>query len=79
MLPFYAILHARMRVLRLVALLRRIVQTLCFPSPLPQEARVLGIPRSAIPNLPAPPSESDLKRAQELLASMLASFMSSEL
>jgi hypothetical protein len=43
------------------------------------DARDLGIPASAIPQLPANPTEPELRAARDRLAGMIASFLSSGL
>ena len=43
------------------------------------DARNLGIPASAIPQLPARPTAAELRAARDRLAGMMASFLSAEL
>ena len=43
------------------------------------DARDLGIPASAIPQLPTNPTEAELRAARDRLAGMIASFLSSGL
>ena len=44
-----------------------------------QEALTLGIPSSAIPELPAQPTAQDLRTARERLEGMVQSFLSAAL
>lgn len=53
-----------------------------MPCPIPQmaaDARTLGIPASAIPQLPAQPTAAELQAARDRLAGMMASFLSAGL
>lgn len=43
------------------------------------DARALGIPASAIPQLPERPTEADLRAVRERLAGIVASFLSAGL
>lgn len=53
--------------------------TACLPAQMVADARDLGIPASAIPQLPTNPTEAELRAARDRLAGMIASFLSSGL
>ena len=44
-----------------------------------RDARELGIPASAIPQLPASPGKEELRRARDRLSGIMASFLSAGL